>query len=653
MSEPPTRPGVAGAIAFLGAVAGILLWILMLSGPWKLATGLLDARDHLDRAEKSISAGALKEAEYDTLSAIAATRRARQGLDAGGPLVDLAASVPSMGDALEEVGPIVRAAELSAEVADGTLDVVQNALRGPGQIITKDPDQPNDGSRIRIERIRAIGTKIVDIREAIKGVAHQLGSVDLANLPRRVRPEIKDGIEQAQQAQKQLADAQAGLKFLPRFLGADERRTYLLAMQNSAEQRGTGGAILQYRLLSIFRGAPKLLEDTGGTVYKIDTNRRPIDIKLPRDAWYVQAIRDAQRFGNANWSPDWPLSAQLTVDYAQATPGTRFPDVDGVILVDPVVMQEMLPGTGPFKTTQGTRVSQRRIIHFVLNQAYAAFPDPKYRRARLEAVVNGFYERMLNPEHPGELVRGMGEAIAEKHIQVWLEDPVDQSFVRRMNWDGEIEPARGRDYLNVVEQNVGGNKLDYFDNGDISVRIDPLNHRDVRVQTKVTIANDVFLPQPRWSMGNSGPLHRPMINLYVPRDAQLLRAKTYGSRLDGAAEGLAAWEGGANPPEHIERGKKVWSAVLEIEPGKRGAVGVDYSVPGVIRTKGPRSVYRLALQHQPKVRPDDLEIRFKLPEGAAKVRADGWRRTGSAGEAELVWDGALNKDMTLEVSWES
>jgi DNA-directed RNA polymerase subunit K/omega len=653
MSEREGSPGLVGAVAFLGALAGILLWVLILSGPWKLVSGLLDARLHLERAENRISAGALREARYDTYSAVAATRRARQGLAADSPLLDLASSIPPVDDALEEVEHIVRAAELSAEATEGTLNVAQNALRGPDAIIANDPGDPRAGSSIRIGRINEVAITISDIRKAVEGVADELGSIDPSNLPRRLRPDIEDGIVRARETKRLLADAEAGFSVLPGFLGAEEPRTYFLAMQNSAEQRGTGGAILQFRLLSISNGDPELLEQTGGTIYEIDTNRRPIDIPLPKDAWYVKAVRDAQRFGNANWSPDWPLSAKLTIDYAGATPGTRFPEVDGVILVDPIVMQELLPGAGPFSTTKTIHISQRRVVHFLLYKAYAAFPIPKFRRARLQEVVNEFYQRMFRPRRPAELVRGIGETLAEKHMQIWLDDPREQAFIERMNWDGSIERARGDDYLYVVEQNVGGNKLDYFDRDRIRMSVSPIEDRgDVRVSTEVTVFNDVFLPQPRWSMGDSGPAHRPMINIYTPSTARLQRASVAGTRIDSAVDGLAAWTRGL-PSEHSELGKKVWSTVLEIEPGRKGSVSLDYVVPDVIRREGDRSVYRLSLQHQPKVRPEDLEIRFVLPEGAAKIRADGWTRTRSADATALVWDGALKEDMTLEVSWES
>jgi hypothetical protein len=285
MTEPRTRSGMVGALAFLGAVAGILLWILMLSGPWKLATGLLDARLHIERAENKISAGALKDARYDTYTAVAATRRAREGLDAGGPLLDLASLIPSVGKALEETDHLVGAAELTAEAAVGTLDIAQDALRGPDQIIADDPADPRGGSRIRIDRIREVAASINGIRDAVQGAANELRSVDARNLPGRLRPDIEDALERARESQGLLADSEAGLSLLPRLLGADDPRTYLLAMQNPAEERGTGGAILQFRLLSISDGDPELLKQTGGTIYEIDRRRRPIDIPLPSDAW--------------------------------------------------------------------------------------------------------------------------------------------------------------------------------------------------------------------------------------------------------------------------------------------------------------------------------------------------------------------------------
>jgi hypothetical protein len=402
--------------------------------------------------------------------------------------------------------------------------------------------------------------------------------------------------------------------------------------------------------VSIAEGKPNFIKNSS-TIYDVDKDRQQIDIPLPDDAWYVANIPDAQRFGNSNWSPDWPLSAKLMVAYAHATeqqiPQIDLPDtIDGVLAVDPVVMQKLMPGVGPFKTEFGNRISTRKVVHFVLYKAYASFPIPKIRRARLRAVVDEFYDRMLKPAHPAELVQGFGDSLAQKHMQVWLADPTEQAFVERMDWDGAIREAKDSDYINVVEQNVGGNKLDYFveQSQDVTISLDG---SDSHITHKTIVDNNVFMPQPRWSMGDSGPLHRPMLNLYVPSTATLEGAEVEkGARNDLAVEGLSSWASGG-PPEHFEEGKKVWSATIDIEPTEQGVVRYDYTVPGVVHTRDGRSYYRLVVQHQPRVRPELMTIRLELPEGATDISAPEWRKDGTT----LLWERPLNEDVILEVSW--
>lgn len=645
------RTGIVAAVAIVAALAGTWLWVSMLSAPFDLASGLLDATKHFEKAENKLSAQAMKEARYETLAGVASARRARRGFAAGGPLFDLAEGLPVVGPALKEVDHLIRAAELTGEAASGTLDVAQNALRGPDKIIAKDPDDEKGGSQIRIDRIREIAQTITDVRGFIDGVGRELKKVDLANLPKRARPRITDAIDKADETDGLLADAEAGFEILPGFLGAEGTRNYVFGMQNSAEERGPGGALLQYAILTIKDGKPELIPTS--TIYEIDKNRQTIDIALPEDAWYVREITDAQRFGNANWSPDWPLSAQLTLDYARASTPT-FPEADGMIAVDPVLMKGLMPGTGSFHTKPyNLYVTANRVVHFLLYKAYASYPIPKVRRSRLRAVVDDFYEHMLKPKHPTELIDGFGSALAGKHMQVWLRDPAEQAFIERMNWDGAIEPDITGDYLYVVEQNVGGNKLDYFTehHNQVTVQFDG---NDAAVSTDVTIDNKVFLPQPLYPMGDSGKNldtnghHLPMMNVYVPANAELRTAQVIGGeRLNTPVP--AVWPADGRPAEHSEKGKKVWTATLDIPPQGSGTFRLGYVVPGAVVERGGRKVYRLTVQRQPRVRTETLSVRVSLPAGARDVKAKGWKRDGD----ELIWERGLKEDIVLEVSWRS
>ena len=80
----------------------------------------------------------------------------------------------------------------------------------------------------------------------------------------------------------ELADLERGLRVLPGVLGADEPRWYLIGMQNNAELRGPGGALLRFALLRIEDGEPSLKQSE--TVYHVDVDRKPVEIPLPPDA---------------------------------------------------------------------------------------------------------------------------------------------------------------------------------------------------------------------------------------------------------------------------------------------------------------------------------------------------------------------------------
>jgi len=649
--------GLIGFGALAATIMGVLLWAVILGGPWRLVSGLLDARTHLDGAQTALAEGRIKAARYETLAGVAAAERARSGLEDSGPAIDIASLLPQVEAASTELDLLVSALGHSATAARDTLEIAQGAFSGPDKIIVADLKDKQGGSRFRLDRVAAISESIASIGEDILAARRALEAIDLGALPGRARGPIARGIQRARATGAQLADAAAGLEILPGFLGADGPRHYLLGMQNSAELRGTGGAMLRFAVISMNEGSLSLEPDQ--SAYDVDENRQPISIPLPAGAWYVEAIEDAQRFGNANWSPDWPLSGKLTLRYAQASgrnlsKDARLPSIDGVFAVDPITMEQVLPGAGGYDTAGGRRVTAAKVVNLVLNRAYAAEPTGK-RRIVLRGIVNGFYESLLKPDHPSALVDGFGRALGQKHMQLWMKDDAEQEFIERMNWDGAIDPAEGSDFSYVVEQNVGGNKLNFFEEMTTSLEVEVLG-RDAAVRSEVHVTNSAFLPQPRYVLGDVGrsanslpngwALHRPMINLYAPARAELLDARPLAGSVLLDAPAPAIWTDGL-PPEHMELDKKVWSATLEIPVGHEGAVRFDYRVPDAVRRVGDRSVYRLVLQHQPKVRPETTAVTLTLPAGARDVVARGWKRSGD----ELRWEKVVNRDMELEVTW--
>jgi hypothetical protein len=242
-------------------------------------------------------------------------------------------------------------------------------------------------------------------------------------------------------------------------------------------------------------------------------------------------------------------------------------------------------------------------------------------------------------------------------MQIWMSDAAEQAFVERMGWDGSISKESRGDYWQVVEQNVGGNKLDFTAHQTVEMAID-IEGRDALHSSEVSVSNDVPLPQPRWFLGDTKGVHRPMLNLYVPEDAELLSANAgrlcpplgeaaCNGRIDAPAT-LATWTGG-RPPEHFERGKKVWSGTLQIPPRESGSLEIDHRSPDAVFRREGRSVYRLVVQRQPRINPQRLLIQLNLPPDASDIQARGFKKDGRT----LTLDRQLRSDTILEVSWRS
>jgi len=424
--------------------------------------------------------------------------------------------------------------------------------------------------------------------------------------------------------------------------------------------------MLQFEFLTIDNGKPELSSGKTGSVYKLDQERRSLSIPLPQDAWYVRGLEDAQRFGNSNWSPHWPLSAQLALGYGRASAeqcvpsGKRecpaFPEIDGVLAMDPGAVRKVMPGLGPFG--QGRFfVTRKTVVNLLLNRAYQVFPIPSVRRGFLRDVVEHLFEKMFNPDSPSDFVQGVGRSLAEKNMQIWMADPEEQAYVEHMGWDGSISNERRGDYWQVVEQNVGGNKLDFTAQQTVEMNVE-IQGRAAVHSSKITVSNDVPLPQPRWFLGDSKGVHRPMQNIYVPQRAELISANAgrlcpplgeqdCNGRID-APPTLATWTNGV-PPEHFEKGRKVWSGTLQIPPRETGSLRIDHRTPQAVFRRDGRNVYRLIVQRQPRVNPQHLLIQLNLPPDSSDIKARGFKKDGQT----LTLDRQLRSDTILEVSWRS
>ena len=157
---------------------------------------------------------------------------------------------------------------------------------------------------------------------------------------------------------------------LPQMLGANGTRNYLLVAQNLAELRSTGGFPGSVGILTVdnghismgeFAGLQELTNTEGGHYGFTDE-----EVSI----WGGGRDRLGHYFGDTNLIPDFARDSQIWSEWWQDKKGTA---VDGVIAIDPVLLQKLLTLTGGIEV-DGHSIDGSNAAKALLNDAYNEMP---------------------------------------------------------------------------------------------------------------------------------------------------------------------------------------------------------------------------------------------------------------------------------------
>lgn len=438
---------------------------------------------------------------------------------------------------------------------------------------------------------------------------------------------LRDGAEAAKTLEK-AGDAAA---LLPHFFADGTKRTWFLAIQNPVELRATGGFLGAFGILSAENG--KL------TLERFDANTELPVLKTPAPA-PEEFAKNYDKFYsrtfwlNTNMTPDFPTAAQVLGAMWKQGTGR---EIDGVIAIDAVGLNKLLGIVGPVNVEPVGDITSDNFLPLALNEAYEKFPEKDNRSRFLLEVGEEVWSRLLsgNFSNPTALMVPMGEMVSTKRLQIWSPSEIDR--LKRLGLAGDLRPEENADYLMVVGQNAGGNKLDYYAQRRIDYQVDLTNPADVRGLVEVQITNGAPTgAKASYIMGPTLPndfpgLNRTYTSIYLPQRTSVLDAL-----LNGAPSGVES---------STELGLGVASKFLEIPPQSNG----NFSVRTQSSLARPGR-YKLVLQHQPNLHPDQMNIDITLPKGAFVYSySPGMKLVGN----HLRWTGILDREMEFEIRYGS
>ncbi|HEY9391124.1 MAG TPA: DUF4012 domain-containing protein [Mycobacteriales bacterium] len=555
----PGRPesgGLFGAVRLAGRVT--LRWtvrlvilaaaVVLLASGWLAVRGiqaeheLAGARTGLATLRTDLLAGDRGGAHQALAEVARHTRAARRLTD--DPIWRAAATPPYLGNT-------VRAVRAAAAATDELSHHVLPALVDVGGL---DPESLRpSGDTVAVGRLRAVAPTVHSAATALSAVSTNIGKVDQSWL----LPPVASGFDELR---IQLADVSSTLdsvdqaaRLVPAMLGADGPRHYLVAFQNNAEARGTGGLLGLYAVVTADHGKLRI-DQLGSNTGLRSSSTMPVDLG---ESFRARWGDDPALWPNSNMDPHFPYAARIWLALWARQTGQH---LDGVIATDPVALSYVLEATGPIRLSTGEILSSGNAVALTLSQVYARFPDSNDRRdAYMREVAQQVMGTLLSGRGDTEaLLRGLSRAAGERRMLVYSSHRDEERQLADTPLGGTLPDGDGP-YAFVVVNNAAGSKMDYYLTR--SVRYSSVTCTAGRRQSRIevtlgnTAPDGAKLPRYVTQREDTDPSTLAqsadpdsvslLVSVYGPRGAGVVHATVDGHRLGlvpGTEAGRPVWE---------------------------------------------------------------------------------------------------------------
>ena len=417
---------------------------------------------------------------------------------------------------------------------------------------------------------------------------------------------------------------------IPAIMGMDAPRTYLLTAQNQDELRPTGGFYSGAGILKVERGAIVSMEF-------IDANLigdwREKSFAFPPQPLYDLMGLELFLFRDANFWPDFPTSAEQSMDLVSYS--LDYPAFDGVLAIDQEFVAALLAVTGPVEMPElGITVDQGNAIQYLRD----AWQRGEEKTHGMDCQSQGFpgtlclscarqFRNRSGFHGSLYLVDTMIEAIAQKHLQIYMRDEAVAGTLDELDWDGRLEKAPSEDVLMVVDSNVGYNKVNSLIESAIAydVTLEGSGEGEAELSLQYVHGGEpsgTACLQGRIEVYKAGGKYEELISgcywnylrTYAPVGSTLLDASRH-SAPSSAFFNASGWD---RPAETIVEHPDfaTFANFFLLPEGESLTTHFHYLLPTVVTSVGDDKQYQLTVFRQAGVPSKALQVQITVPAGA-------------------------------------
>ncbi|QAY60634.1 DUF4012 domain-containing protein [Microbacterium protaetiae] len=392
-----------------------------------------------------------------------------------GPLWEIASGIPLVG---QNVDAVRKATEATSILVEGALPAGITMLSS-----LKIDDVSVSGGGVDLEPVEEAAKSLPEINAAFAAAQERLDGVDRTKILPVVDNAIGSLFDVMDEAGPVLEQVEHYLPTILSVAGADEKRTYMLVFQNNAEARAAGGLPAATAIVEVDNGHIKLQDQTNTNTFRRDL----LVIDPPAEVQSLYEADTFRGFGNFTRTPDYLTTAAAFDSLWNITTGKH---LDGVIMLDPVVLAHVLKVTGPITTADGRQLSSDNVVDALLYDAYVRYKGNNAQDAFFASVAERVFKKLSSGDWDVmDMLDELHGSIVEDRLKAWFADDAEEAMATELGMDGKLTTDNTKTtQVGIYLNDAAYSKLEYFMKTQVNVTCDP----DAgTMTTSITIFNSV------------------------------------------------------------------------------------------------------------------------------------------------------------------
>lgn len=287
-----------------------------------------------------------------------------------------------------------------------------------------------------------------------------------------------------------LKQAETIMQDLPSYLGYKEPQTYAVMAMTPAEMRMSGGLIGAIGTLTLNKGKIEIGEflpndayvKEGGADVDLDTKR----IFMNDGPLYMSYdVRDLANFTDTEMTANAFLSLWKGMPWGEKT------TLNGIIMVDPVVVQALVKVTGDVKLPDGTVLNGNNTAQFMMNTVYTEH-EPEETNAYFGIVAKacvGTLMKHLDMKTIGSLAKDLRTLAKERHLAMYSFTPSLEELIKAAGFSATLPTDKVNPTLGVYLTEQNPSKMGWYIKRSTKIKQICTDSAPYKYQVEYTLEN--------------------------------------------------------------------------------------------------------------------------------------------------------------------